>query len=95
MTGRPICIVGMVLGALLMLGPLIGLLVSGWHITGIVEILHRSGMGDPQLLSGHMHSVFVSTVIGVLFCPIGLFILTLSLIFFYRGRNRNAPDRPT
>lgn len=84
MTGRPTCIAGIVLGALLTVAPLIGLLVSGWHITGVFEILSHSGFSDPQLLSGHMHSVFIATMIGLLFCPIGLFILTLSLIFFFR-----------
>src|SRR3954469_23988268 len=95
MSGRPTCIAGIVLGTLLTVAPLIGLLASGWHIAGLFQILGRSGIADPQLLSGHMHGVFIATAVGFLFCPIGLFILTLSLIFFYQGRNRKAADETT
>jgi hypothetical protein len=96
MTGRPTCIAGIVLGALLTMAPLIAMFASGWHITGVLQILRYSGMSDPQLLSGHMHSVFIATMIGLLFCPIGLFILTWSLIFFFRNPKRKsiAQTRP-
>jgi ABC-type Fe3+ transport system permease subunit len=93
MTGRPTCIAGIVLGALLTVAPLIGLLASGWHITGLFQILRDSGVSDPQLLSGHMHSVFVAIMIGFLFCPIGLFILTWSLIFFFRSGKRKRIEK--
>jgi len=93
MTGRPTCIAGIILGGLLTLAPLVGLLASGWHITGLFEILGRSGMADPQLLRGHMHSIVIATMIGFLFCPIGLFILTLSLIFYFRSGKRNKIDQ--
>ena len=95
MTGRPACIVGIVLGTLLTAAPLVGLFFSGWHITGLFQILRHSGITDPQLLSAHMHSLFIAILIGFLFCPIGLLVLTLSLIFFYRDRNQKAPDRPS
>src|SRR3954463_14028533 len=95
MSGRPTCIAGIVLGTLLTVAPLIGLLASGWHIAGVFQLLGHSGIADPQLLSGHMRGVFIATAIGFLFCPIGLFILTLSLIFFYRDRNRKAADQRT
>jgi ABC-type Fe3+ transport system permease subunit len=95
MTGRPTCIAGIVIGALLTVAPLIGFLVSGWHITGIFQILQHSGLNDPQLLRGHMRSVVIATLLGVPFCLIGLFILTLSLIFFFRDRNRKDRDRAT
>src|SRR6476469_4884163 len=93
MMGRPTCIAGIVLGALLTVAPLIGFLVSGWHITGLFQILGHSGMTDPELLRGHMRSVFIGTMIGLLFCPIGLFILTLSLIFYFRAGKQKTIDR--
>ena len=93
MKGRPAYIAGIVLGTLLTVAPLIGLLASGWHITGLFQILGHSGIADPQLLSAHMRSVFFSTLIGFLFCPIGLLILTLSLIFLYRERTRDGREQ--
>jgi biopolymer transport protein ExbB/TolQ len=84
---------GIVIGALLTVAPLIGFLASGWHITGLFQILGHSGMTDPELLRGHMHSVFIATMIGLLFCPIGLFILTLSLILYFRAGKRNGGDQ--
>ena len=88
---RKWCIAGIVMGALLMLSPVIGVVFG---MTGAFRTLEKSGISNPQALSEGVGTTLISTAVGVLLCPVGIAILTISIIFLVRQRGVKPPPLP-
>ena len=91
---RRLAIAGIVVGALLTAAPLFG--VAG-TIVGMIRAfntLGSSGIGDPKALGDSIGVTLFSTVAGLLLCPVGIIVLTLSLIFLSRLRRTTPPPLP-
>jgi biopolymer transport protein ExbB/TolQ len=90
---RMLLIVGMVVGGLLTLAPVLGFAGTVLGMMRAFNTLGSSGAGDPKALSQDISVVLVSTATGVILLPVGIALFTTSLIFFLRQR-RNAPPPP-
>lgn len=91
---RRILIAGIVAGSLLMLSPLFGLLGTMFGMTRAFSTLGSSGVADPQALSASIGTTLMSTTVGLLLFPIGVAVLTLSIVFFIRLRRSTPPPLP-
>lgn len=93
-TKRRLLIAGMVIGSLLTLAPLFGLLGAVFGMTRAFKTLGQSGIADPQALSDGIGTSLLSTAAGLFVCPVGVVVLTLSLVFFFRLRASSPPPLP-
>ena len=92
MKKRRISLIGMVLGGILTLSPAFGLLGTAIAMVRAFASLGHSGVSDPKALSGDIGGVLISTAIGLVLCPVGLVLFTISLIFYLR--TPNVPTLP-
>ena len=88
-------IAGIVVGALLTLSPVFGLPGVLFGMSRAFMALGSSGISDPKALSADISGILVSTAAGLLLCPVGIVIFTLSLIFYFRARNRTPAELVT
>ena len=82
---------GLVVGALLILAPVLGLLDTVFHMTRSFQLLGTSGIAQPDALSHHIGGVLAGVAVGILLCPVGIVLFTLSLIFYLQARNASSP----
>jgi hypothetical protein len=88
MKSRRKFVLGIVLGILLTLAPVFGLLPILISMTRAFLAL-----GTSHPVSGLPDNALVSTAAGLFLCPIGIVILTFSLLFYFRSRRALASDR--
>jgi biopolymer transport protein ExbB/TolQ len=69
---RKLLITGIVIGVILMLGPLWGLLATVIGMMGAFKILGSDGVNDPNALSHHIGMQLMGTTLGLVACPIGI-----------------------
>lgn len=74
---RNLLITGIAVGALLMLGPIVGLLFTQFGMMKAFDDLSGEGIGDPHALSGHIGLVLMSTFIGAAAFLVGLVLLII------------------
>ena len=91
---RRLLITGIVIGSLFTLSPLFGLLGTVFGMTRAFNTLGSSGVADPQVLSASIGTTLLSTAVGFILFPVGIVIVTLSLIFFLRLRVSSPPPLP-
>lgn len=91
---RPLLISGIVAGALLMLGPFIGMLATVFGMQRAFDTLGSSGIHDPQRLSADIGTVLYSTFAGIVAFPIGLVAASLCIVFLVLDRRRTPPPLP-
>ena len=91
---RKLLVFGIVLGTILTLSPLFGILGTVFGMTRAFQSLGNSSNTDPHLLSERIGTSLVSTAAGLFFCPFGIVILTLSLVFHFRIRKSCPPSLP-
>jgi biopolymer transport protein ExbB/TolQ len=82
---------GLVLGALLFLAPVFGLLDTVFHMARAFQLLGTHGIPRPDALSHHIGGVLDGVAVGILLCPVGIALFTLSLIFYLQARNASVP----
>ena len=87
-------IAGIVAGIVLMLGPFWGLFGTVFGMMRAFAILGKSGIGDPSTLSAGIGEVLISTVIGLVACPIGIVLLVACIIQLDRTRRVPPPLPP-
>ncbi|MEQ1858466.1 MAG: MotA/TolQ/ExbB proton channel family protein [Chthoniobacteraceae bacterium] len=87
-------IAGIILGSLLTLAPFIGLLGTVIGMMGAFKTLGSSGIADPKALADDIGISLMSTATGLFVFPVGVVILSLSLIFYYRLRSSTPPPLP-
>jgi biopolymer transport protein ExbB len=86
--------VGIVLGSLLTLSPLWGLIGTVLGMLGAFSDLATSGIGDPHALSGHIHQTLIWTATGFFLFPVGLVVLTVSIVLYVRRQPATPPPLP-
>ena len=91
---RRLLIVGIVIGSLLTLSPLLGLLGTVFGMARAFNTLGSSGVADPQALSADISTVLYSTAAGFFLFPVGIALMTVSLVFFLRLRASTPPPLP-
>ena len=91
---RRLLIAGIVMGALLTLAPVFGLLGTVFGMMRAFDTLGSTGLGDPQALSASIGDTLIATAAGLFLCPVGIVVLTLSLVFFFRLRRPVPPPLP-
>jgi flagellar motor component MotA len=91
---RKLAVAGIVVGSLLTLSPLFGVIGTIIGMIGAFNKLAESGIADPQALSGHIHTTLVSTATGLFLFPVGLVVLTVSIIFYLRRKASLPPPLP-
>jgi biopolymer transport protein ExbB/TolQ len=91
---RSLLMTGIIVGALLMVSPVVGLLGTVFGMNQAFSVLGSSGVKDPQLLSDSIGTTLVSTAVGFFLFPVGVVLFTLSLIFYLRLRSSSPPPLP-
>jgi biopolymer transport protein ExbB/TolQ len=94
MSKRGLARTGLIVGSLLTLSPFVGLAGTVIGMIGAFNELGRSGIADPNALSGHIRLSLLSTTTGLFLCPIGVVIFTLSLIVYARRKPMTPPPLP-
>jgi len=89
---RWLCIAGLVLGGVLVTGPLWGSALTAYSMQSAFSHLHQSGVSDPKALAVDIgHSLFASGM-GFVACPLGAGLIAVSLIILLRRRPPPLPD---
>lgn len=91
---RPLLIFGIVVGGLLMLGPLVGMLGTVFGMQRAFQDLGSSGVHDPERLSADIGTVLYSTFAGFVAFPIGLLTAGACTIFLVLDYRRTPPPLP-
>jgi ABC-type Fe3+ transport system permease subunit len=88
-------VVGIVIGSVLLLSPLVALCGTTFGMQRAFDSLGRQGLHDPKALSGSIDSVLYVLVAGLLGCVCGIVLLTISIVLFIRaGRTPHATATP-
>jgi biopolymer transport protein ExbB len=85
---------GLIVGSLLTMAPLLGLAGTVLGVIGSFHELGRSGIADPNALSGQIALSLYSTAAGLFLCPIGVVVFTISLIVYAKRRPMTPPPLP-
>jgi biopolymer transport protein ExbB/TolQ len=91
---RSLLMAGIIVGALLMVSPVVGLMGTVFGMTRAFSVLGSSGVKDPQALSDSIGTTLVSRAVGFFLFPVGIVMFTLSLIFYLRLRYSSPPPLP-
>lgn len=85
---------GIVIGSLLTLAPVFGVVGTMVGMIGAFSDLAGAGVSDPKALSAHIGQSLFWTATGLFLLPVGLVLLTVSVIFYTRGRPLAPPPLP-
>jgi len=85
----------MIIGGLLTLSPAFGLLATAVAMSFAFAKLGTQGISDPQGLAHNVGTVLVSSATGLLLFPLGIIVLTVSIVFYLKSeRASNPPPMP-
>jgi biopolymer transport protein ExbB/TolQ len=90
---RQLTIAGIVVGAILALGPLWGMLGTAFGMQRAFATLAGQGIGDPRALSSSIGAVLLFQAIGFIVCPFGIALCIFSVIKL-NALHRNPPPLP-
>lgn len=88
---RKLLIVGIVIGAILAIGPFLGMMGATFSM---FTALHNSGISDPRALSARIGMVRFFRHLGWVVCPVGLGLLILCIIKLQTLRRQPPPLPP-
>jgi len=88
---RPLLITGIVVGALLALGPLWGMLGTVLGMTRAFNVLDGRGISDPNALSGAIGATLFATAFGLIACPVGIGLLVVCIVMLKKGKGPQSP----
>ncbi|MEP6671579.1 MAG: MotA/TolQ/ExbB proton channel family protein [Chthoniobacter sp.] len=88
---RPLLITGILVGALLALGPLWGMLGTVLGMTRAFTVLNGNGISDPNALSGAIGTTLFATACGLLACPVGIALLILCIVMLGKNKGQQPP----
>lgn len=77
---RKFLVAGIVVGAILALGPLWGAIATAVGMMGAFKTLAGEGISDPKALSDQIGIQLMSASLGLLACPIGILLLVLCIV---------------
>lgn len=87
---RGLQVTGIVVGGLLTLAPLFAMVRVVFSMKGAMADLQTAGAGDTGVLADHINSILNSTAIGLILCPVGIALLIVSLISFFKRCPRHS-----
>jgi len=90
---RKLIIAGIVIGAILALGPFWGGLATLFGMHRAFDSLAGSGIGDPRALSSSISVILFFQFAGFIACPIGIALCIFSIIKL-SALHRNPPPLP-
>ena len=85
----------LILGLVIFLGaPLVGMAGTVFGMVGAFDTLGANGISDPKALAGHIGTVLVSTMVGLIISgTIGAPLLIVGLVLHFAARKPAAPAR--
>jgi len=84
-TRRTLCVIGIVIGALLLTSPLVSLWVTDFGMRHAFEELGNDGIAEPNRLAGHIGTVLWISAGGLIGLIAGVVILTASFVWYIRA----------
>ena len=90
---RKITVTGIVIGAILALGPVWGLLATVVGMQRAFSVLAGSGISDPLALSSSSGAVLSFQYIGFMMCPVGIALCIFCTIRL-QALSRQPPPLP-
>lgn len=94
-TKRTLLIVGIIAGAVMMLSPFIGLMGTVLGMQKAFRVLGSSGVADPEVLSGAMGEVLISTFAGIIVAIPGIILFISCIVGLVRLNNRKTENSAT
>jgi hypothetical protein len=91
---RKLLITGIVIGALLTLGPLWGMIGMALGMMGAFKTLSGDGISDPHALSGRIGLQLASGMAGLVACSIGIVLLAACMISLVLDKKQPPPLPP-
>ena len=91
---RRLLIAGIVIGSIFTLAPIAGFLGTVFGMTRAFSVLGSSGIADPKALSDSVGTTLAFTATGLFLFPVGILVLTVSLVLLSRLRASNSPSLP-
>lgn len=89
-TKRRLLIAGIVLGAVMMLSPFIGLMGTVLGMQKAFSTLGSSGVADPQALGGAIGETLIATFAGIICAIPGVILFIACIVGLVRLNNRKA-----
>lgn len=93
-TKRKWLIAGIVIGSILTAAPLLGMVGTAIGMMRAFSALGSTGISDPHALSEAIGTSLLSTATGFFVFPVGVLILTVSLVLFVQLRKATPPPLP-
>jgi biopolymer transport protein ExbB/TolQ len=91
---RKLLITGIVVGVLLMLGPVWGMLATVIGMMGAFKTLAGNGISDPNALSHQIGMQLMGTTLGLVACPIGIAMLAACIVGLVNDKKQPPPVPP-
>ena len=84
----------LILGLVIFLGaPMLGLAGTVFAMVGAFNTLGATGISDPKALAGHMGTVVMSTMVGMIISgTVGAPLLIAGLVLHFAARKPTAPQ---
>jgi MotA/TolQ/ExbB proton channel family len=77
---RKFAIAGIVLGAILALGPLWGMVGAAFGMDHTFTVLGESGVSDPRALSSSISAILFVETLALVACPVGIALCIFSIV---------------
>ncbi|CAN5414873.1 hypothetical protein BH09VER1_BH09VER1_55060 [soil metagenome] len=90
-TKRRLTIAGIVAGSLLTLSPVFGILATVLGMGRAFATLGKAGVSDPRELATGIGETLMTTAVGFFLFPVGVLLLTLSIVFYFRLKAASPP----
>jgi biopolymer transport protein ExbB/TolQ len=90
---RKLTIAGIVIGAILALGPLWGMIATVFGMQRAFASLAGSGVADPRALSSSIGTVLLFQSLSFIVCPVGIALCIFSIIML-QAMSRQPPPLP-
>ena len=91
---KRLSITGIVVGAMLALGPLWGSFLTGLTMARAFNSLGKAGISDPRQVSLEIGNSLMAAGLGLLICPIGICLLIISIVALVRSKRQAPPSLP-
>jgi len=91
---KKIAFYGIIVGALLALGPVWSIGITALSMIRAFQALGQTGVSDPRHLALDVGNSLMVTSFGFVLCPFGLVLLGISIFFFTRKAISTPPPLP-
>jgi hypothetical protein len=91
---QKLSIAGIVIGAILALGPLWGMVGAAFGMQRALDVLGESGIADPRALSSAIGVTLFLQIFGLVAWPFGIVLCIVSIIMLLALQRRPPPLPP-